>query len=866
MRLKTRLAVSLTAVLTLLILLAAWLAWLGVRDSIRAGVTQQMDALLSYAAQGMDNDLRLAIETTRAVAANMPAQALTDAGALSRYMDGLPMPMGALERCLALAPDGRLLAQKPLDPPLGHLPFAGREYFRQLMQTRQPVISPPFAGPVTSNPFVVVAVPRLDSRGAVVRIMQCTLSLLNESLFEEVRTTRLGKSGNLFVATRSGMVVLHPERSRILKSPLAPGVNPLIDKARQGFNGSEEVTTSTGVRALMGVHQLTLTDWYVGSYYPLAEAYAPLNVARQRVALITLAAMVASGVLAWLLAGFMVRPLERLTHHVRHLRAQPQSTLPAPPLRKDEIGELAGAFNGLLTTLREGEASLRASEERFAKAFRSNPDSIILTRERDGMIMEVNEGFERITGYSAGEVQGRTTLELQLWQGISDRERMLRQLAQSGRATEIEHTIRTRQGEARRVLSSAALIRIGDESFTIATSRDITEFKRMQVALRQSEEKFSKAFYANPNYATITRFEDGSIVAVNQGFERLMGWRAPEVLGRTVKDIDLWVDATDRQTVQSQLRQDGAWHGQVRFRRKDGAVLLVEGACVLFELGGEQQIIGTARDVTEIERAEAARRQSEEDIRNLNVTLEQRVRERTAALEAALHELETFSYSVSHDLRTPLRAIAGYAQMIEEDFSDQLGKSGRDQLGRIIVNAVRMGELIDDMLDFARIGRAELKAQPLDMTGLAREVLAELTEADSTRLITTRIGTLPRALADRSLVRQVWMNLLSNAIKYTRRCEQASIEIEGSIEEGQAHYQVRDNGAGFDMQYAGKLFRVFQRLHRDPDFEGTGIGLATVARIVERHGGRVWAEAVPGVGATFHFTLPLGEEAPSRPD
>jgi light-regulated signal transduction histidine kinase (bacteriophytochrome) len=271
---------------------------------------------------------------------------------------------------------------------------------------------------------------------------------------------------------------------------------------------------------------------------------------------------------------------------------------------------------------------------------------------------------------------------------------------------------------------------------------------------------------------------------------------------------------------------------------------------VLIDIAGTSCLISIVRDITE-------QRNAEEEIRNLNVALEHRVRARTVELEEAVRELESFSYSVSHDLRSPLRAIAGYAKVIEEDYAQQIGAEGRGQLDRIVSNAIRMGEIIDDLLDFARIGRAELKRAPIDMAGLVREVLAELPEAGSGRKIDVRIKTMPTAHADRSLIRQIWSNLLSNALKFTRLCEQAVIEIGGSVEAGEAHFYVRDNGAGFDMAYADKLFHVFQRLHRDTAFEGTGVGLAIVARVVQRHGGRVWAEGVPEQGATFHFTLPL---------
>jgi light-regulated signal transduction histidine kinase (bacteriophytochrome) len=223
-------------------------------------------------------------------------------------------------------------------------------------------------------------------------------------------------------------------------------------------------------------------------------------------------------------------------------------------------------------------------------------------------------------------------------------------------------------------------------------------------------------------------------------------------------------------------------------------------------------------------------------------------------LQAANQELESFSYSVSHDLRAPLRAVDGYALMLEEDYGAKLDDEGRRLLGVVREGAAQMGRLIDDLLNFSQVGRKPIARDRLDMGALAREVVAASSQARAKPRI--EIGELPAATGDRALLRQVWLNLIGNALKYSARSGHPVVQIGARVEGAEQIYWVRDNGAGFDMRYYDKLFGVFQRLHSDADFEGSGVGLALVKRIVTRHGGRVWADGRPDAGATFGFALP----------
>ena len=348
------------------------------------------------------------------------------------------------------------------------------------------------------------------------------------------------------------------------------------------------------------------------------------------------------------------------------------------------------------------------------------------------------------------------------------------------------------------------------------------------------------------------------ITRFNRAFESLTGRIENDVIGRT-PEILFPTDSADssmdlvKRTHHGE-RMEGA---EMNIVHIDGSVriLLLSSANIMSSDGKSVIVtIGQGYDVTE-------RKQAEQEIKKLNETLEQRVNDRTIQLEAANKELESFSYSVSHDLRAPLRHIGGFVDLLIKSNSSQLNDTGLRYLKIISESAHEMGELIDALLTFSRLGRSELQGTRLNSKGMVTRALQSFTEELAGRDVEIKLFDLPDAWGDENLIYQVWINLISNAIKYSRNVEKTVIEIGGNIEDGKTIFYVKDNGVGFDMKYADKLFGVFQRLHKVKDFEGIGIGLANVNRIVSRHGGKCWAisdsDGKSGdKGATFFFSNP----------
>jgi PAS domain S-box-containing protein len=544
---------------------------------------------------------------------------------------------------------------------------------------------------------------------------------------------------------------------------------------------------------------------------------------------------------------------------VEHRIVRPDGTLrwvlQASVVQRDNAGT-AKRMLGIcqdITDRKRIEDEIRASAAYNRSLIEANLNPMV-TIGPDGTITDLNAATEQATGYGRAELLGTE------FSGYFTQPDLARagyeQAFRDGSARDYPLELRHRDGHLTSVLYNAVVYRdpAGRVLGVMAAARDVTEANRTQAALRASEERL-RVLFDNAPVGMGEVALSNEFVRVNSRFCQFIGYTADELLSPSLRREDLTYPDDRNADLASRQRlisgEIDSYSTEKRFVQKDGNVVWAEVSNTLVRNpdGSPLLYVGTMRDLT-------AQRGAEAQVRALHAGLEARVQERTADLERSNKNLEAFTYSVSHDLRAPLRGLSGFSAALVEDYSDRLDETGRGYAERIQAASERMATLIDDLLQLSRVSRTDMNLGPVDLSAEVAAIAGELQAGEPGRRVRFAIQDGVWVTADRGLIRTVLQNLVENAWKFTARRDAATIEFGTTpADDARICCYVRDNGAGFDPAYADKLFQPFERLHEAADFPGTGIGLASVQRIIERHGGRTWAEGAVDRGATFYFTL-----------
>lgn len=498
---------------------------------------------------------------------------------------------------------------------------------------------------------------------------------------------------------------------------------------------------------------------------------------------------------------------------------------------------------------------LKILEERYRLIFMHATDVIYMI-DTNLNVLGISPSVEKIMGYKPEDFVGRSATDLgeilapeSFEQAIADAVLILK--GETISATVYRFIAKdgtVKYGE----VSGSPILYEGKVIGIISVARDITKRKLAEEALRESEEKYRELVKYAPAGIYEVDYEKGRFISVNDVICEYTGYTQDELLNTNLYNLlteesqKLMGERLEKLVAGEKMPQSVEYCIRTKGGEKLWALL---NAKYIYEGEKLKGATGIIHNITE-------RKRAEEEIRKLNDELEQRVTDRTAQLEDSNKELEAFSYTVSHDLKSPLQHITGFSELLNRRMAESLDEKSKHFLKAITDSTIKMGKLIDDILSFSRMGRTEMLKRKTNLDILVKEILRDFQADERGKNIDWKIGQLPEVYGDSAMLKQVLVNLISNAFKYTKVRTNAVIEIGSTIgEKGEVCFFVRDNGAGFDMKYVDKLFGLFQRLHRNEEFEGTGIGLANVRRIINRHGGRVWAEGKVGEGATFWFTL-----------
>jgi PAS domain S-box-containing protein len=732
--------------------------------------------------------------------------------------------------------DGKLFISS--DPGYKSIDFLTSAKIKETVKSKNIIITDFFRIEKEKPIFLDIIAPILNDRNIVIAAIIFRVNP-NNYLYPLIQSLPIpGKTFEFVILRKDGDSIVYLSDLQFLKNtalnlriPLSSKENPGV-RAVSGYTGFGEGLDYRGVKVLYYINRISGSSWFFESKVDKGEIFSELRYRAVFIVLFVALMIILTGTgLIWI-------------YHYKQ----------------------KNIYKELFTEQKIAEETLRASEERFRRIFQNAASGMVLVAP-DFTFIKVNDAFSKMLGYAEQELLGISFQDVTLPQ---DREigafYIGEVLAGKKNSAQFEKRFLHKDGKIVWGLVSATLIRdTTDKPSTLVTQvLDITTRKNAEEELQDSRAKLDAAL-ASMTDAVFISDTEGKFINFNDSFATFHKFKNKTECAKTFAEYPNFLEVfmangeiapVEMWAVPRALRGETVTNAEYILRRKDTGETWVGSYSFSPIRDIEGVIVGSVvvgRDITDLKQAEI-------EIQTLNAELENRVIQRTAQLEEANKALEAFSYSVSHDLRAPLRHISGYVDLLTRRYHESLPEKAKHYFDNISDSANQMGLLIDDLLQFSRTGRQEMKQADLDMNLILKEALDQINHNNPAQNIEWVISNLPNVFGDHSLLRLVWINLLSNAAKFTRKKSLARIEIDSYTENGEIVFYVRDNGVGFDMQYSQKLFGVFQRLHSTEEFEGTGIGLANVRRIILKHGGRTWAEAELDKGATFYFTLPKNKE------
>lgn len=891
------------------VLVLAVYSYVQIRQQTNEQVYEERRALASLSAgilnEKLDriNDLALSF-STRVLLSPLVEQQKWDAAI--ELVKKIPEDFDYIDRVFITDTTGTLMADAPSAPELKGKNYARFDWYKGFIKSQQPYLSPVYKRTVPPYSIVsVFAVPIKNKEGKLRGILVLQVDI--DKLLHWCKNVKAGSNGFLYVVDQKGHIAIHPKYAQ--KDSIADYSSvPVVQHALRGekkveifYNAIEKESRLTAYEPIPG---------YGWAVFVTQEANAALAAGSSLNFIVFIYVFII--LLACGLAYFIIREMN---------------------LRK------------------KSEESLKESEEKFRNLTNLSPIGFTLTTLQ-GKIIEANPAILDMMGCNTKEELMNTPAD-EYYVDKKDREELLNLLKSDGQVKNLEYRIKKKNGEQIWISNSMVPFKLsGKEPLMLSAVLNITQIKKAEEQLRESEEKFRNLMNFSPVGITLSTIE-GKILETNQAILDTFGVASKEELINTPAS-DMYVDKNDRSQMIEMFKKDGIVKNfEVRLKRKNGEHIWMSSHIHPFKLpDGEIVILSASIDITHRKKVEEQLKEYQHFFNNSNdlclianmegyfetvnpnlekvlgysekewmekpfiefihpedmaAVLNEYGKQKTEAaslmnfscrfrkidgsyvwlewnsipdpvtgkiyaigrditerkkaeeqLLAANKELEAFSYSVSHDLRAPLRAVNGYAQMLIEDYGTKIDEEGKRITESIRYNALKMGTLIDELLEFSRLGRKELEMREINMKELVKTILAELNNS-ITHTANIKIGKLHNVKADYSLLYQVMFNLISNAVKYSSKKEHPLVEIFSEEKNGEIIFCVKDNGAGFDMKYYDKLFGVFQRLHRQNEFDGVGVGLALVQRIIAKHGGKVWAEGKVNEGAQFNFSLTINQ-------